>query len=120
MYAGTLEHIDTKAIVLVFEDADLPSSARDCVRHLWPKLQLGCKFHCDEPWSIAVVSIFCDRDWWQENPRASPPGFFGLGGGVDYALSSSNMGHAIKFDAERITREGRSILHVGSAGLASR
>lgn len=117
VYAETLPKLDTDAIVLVFEDADLPSSVEDCLEHLWPKLQPGCKFYCHEPWSIAVVSRFYDRTWWKEHLQEDPPGFFGSGGGFDIALSSSNMGYAIKFDADRIRSTGRRILHAGCKGF---
>ena len=112
-YAETLPALAAESIVLVYEDADLASSVRDCLKYLWPKLQMGCKFYCQEPWSIPVVALFYDEPWWKENLGVMPPGFCGSGGGVDYALSSSNMGFAIKFDPERLRAEGRKILHEG-------
>ena len=119
LYCDTLQHLDTNAIVLVFEDADLASSVEDCLLHLWPKLQPGCKFYCHEPWSIQVVALFYDRIWWRDHMQSTPPGFFGSGGGVDYALSSSNMGFATKFDAAQIQRTGRKMQHEGSQGFAA-
>ncbi len=118
-YSDTLEHLDTSAIVLVFEDADLASSVEQCLLHLWPKLQPGCKFYCHEPWSIQVVALFYDRNWWRDRLQTTPPGFFGSGGGIDYALSPSNMGFAQKFDAEQIVRAGRKIQHAGSTGFTA-
>lgn len=119
LYRDTLAHLDTNAVVLVFEDADLASSVEDCLQHLWPKLQTGCRFYCHEPWSIQVVSLFYDRNWWRDHMLTTPPGFFGSGGGVDYALSSSNMGFARKFDAEQIQRTGRKVQHEGSKGFVA-
>lgn len=112
-YRDTLPRLDAEAVVMVYEDADLASSVEDCLEHLWPKLQPGCKFFCQEPWSIPVVALFYDQRWWQERLHCSPPGFYGSGGGVDYALSSSGMGFAIKFDPRQIQSSGRRILHEG-------
>ena len=112
-YRDTLPKLPADKIVLVYEDADLASSVADCLKHLWPKLQPGCKFYCQEPWSIPVVALFYDEAWWKENAGIAPPGFFGSGGGVEYALSSSGMGFAIKFDRDQIAAQGRRIVHEG-------
>jgi O-methyltransferase len=112
-YGDTLPRLPAEAVVMVYEDADLASSVEDCVKHLWPKLQPGCKFYCQEPWSIPVVGLFYDQRWWEEHLRQAPPGFYGSGGGVDYALSSSGMGFAIKMDPRQIQGAGRRILHAG-------
>jgi O-methyltransferase len=112
-YADTLPGLAADKIILVYEDADLASSVADCLKYLWPRLQPGCKFYCQEPWSIPVIALFYDERWWKENLAAAPPGFFGSGGGVDYALSSSGMGFAIKFDPLQIRTQGRRILHEG-------
>ena len=76
-FEDTLVDLPTDSIVMVFEDADLPSSVESCVRHLWPKLRPGCKFFSDEPWSFDVVSLFYREAWWQEELGVSAPGFYG-------------------------------------------
>ena len=94
-FEDTLAHLETDAIVLVFEDADLLSSVQDCLRHLWPKLQPWCKFFCHEPWSYDIVSLFYDEDWWRDQLGLVPPGFFGSGGGD---LRAPDLGYALKLD----------------------
>ncbi|MFH1538117.1 MAG: TylF/MycF/NovP-related O-methyltransferase [bacterium] len=113
----TLKNIDTDSVVMVFEDADLKSSVEDCLQHLWPKLQEGCKFYCHEPWSIHVVSLFFDKAWWQTHLKTSPPGFYGSGHGIIAGLNYSNIGYALKFDAQKIREQGIKIIHHGSKGF---
>lgn len=109
LYRDTLPSLDTNAIILVYEDADLASSVEDCIEFLWPKLQTGCRFYCQEPFSISVVGLFYDRVWWRERMDSTPPGFFGSGGGVDFVLKGSGLGFAIKFDPESVQATGRRI-----------
>jgi O-methyltransferase len=115
-FENTLKDIDTDSIVLVFEDADLVSSVRDCLRYLWPKLQEGCKFFSHEPASIAVVSVFYDDGWWKDNLGTPAPGFFGSGRGTVVALAHPFVGYAEKFSAEKVLQQGHKIVHGGSRG----
>lgn len=94
-FCDSLRDFDTP-IAMIFEDADLPSSVEDVLRHLWPKLQPGCRFYSDEPWSIGVVSLFYDETWWKENFNTTPPGFHGSGRGIPAGLSLTGMGYAKK------------------------
>lgn len=116
-FADTLEGLDTESIVLVFEDVDIRSSVEDCIRYLWPKLQEDCCFFCHEPWSIQVVSLFYDSQWWRDNLNSNPPGFFGSGYGLAAGLTYSKLGFAKKFDAEKIKETGSRIIHEGSRGI---
>ena len=102
---------------MVFEDADLKSSLEDCLQYLWPKLQEGCRFYCDEPWSIAVVGLFYDEKWWKTNLNSTPPGFFGSGKGIVAGLHHSSIGYAEKFDAKNRKVSGAKIMHAGSRGF---
>lgn len=72
----TLKNLPTERIVMVFEDADLPSSVRVCLKHLWSKLQDGCRFFSHEANVVGVVSLFYDSNWWRENLHTIPPGFY--------------------------------------------
>jgi O-methyltransferase len=117
-FKDTLRDIDTDSIALIFEDADLVSSVEDCIRYLWPKLQNGCKFYCHEPWSVDVVSLFHNKEWWSENLDDTPPGFFGSGRGIIMGCRYyPNIGYAKKFDAEKIMQEGEKRVHAGSMGF---
>jgi O-methyltransferase len=113
-FADTLKNIETESIVLVFEDADIVSSVMDCLIHLYPKLQDGCKFYSHEPWSVGIVSLFYDTKWWQDNFRTPPPGFNGSGVGIKAGLSYINMGYAQKVNVEKIKDNGKRIVHLGS------
>lgn len=116
-FCDTLKDLDTDAVVLVFEDADLASSVEDCLRYLWPKLQEGCRFYCHEPWSVNVVALFYNEQWWKENLNASPPGFSGSGDGITAGLIPTRIGYAKKFDPEKIKAGGKKIVHAGSRGF---
>jgi len=116
-FADTLKNINTDAIVLVFEDADMASSVEDCLRYLWPRLQEGCKFYSHEPWSIDVVSLFYDKKWWWDNLKMKPPGFWGSGYGTATGRSYSMLGYSKKFNAESIKKSGKKVVHLGSKGF---
>jgi len=103
-FADSLPHIETEAIIMVFEDADLPSAVEDCLKYLWPKLLDGCKFYCHEPWSIKVVAVFFNEKWWMDNLDTHYPGFYGSGDG-----DVPGMGYAKKFSAEQIMKEGSEL-----------
>jgi O-methyltransferase len=113
-FSNTLKEIDSYSIVLIFEDADLRSSVEDCIRYLWPKLEEGCKFYCHEPWSINVVSLFYDKQWWEENLNTHPPGFYGSGQGI---RDCKGIGYAKKFEMSTIKEHGKKIIHEGSRGF---
>lgn len=113
-YAESLPRLAPGPIVLIFEDVDLASSVSDCIRHLWPRLQEGCSFFCHEPWSVPVVALFYDREWWRGELGCDPPGFYGSGKGTLAGLIYSNMGYAIKVNAGRVLADGESIRHQGS------
>jgi O-methyltransferase len=110
----SLKDINTDRIVLIFEDADLRSSVEDCIRYLWPKLKIGCKFYSHEAWSFQVVSLFFDEKWWKDNLKTHASGFYGSGWGVPWG---AGLGYAIKFDPELIKEQGKKIIHKGSKGL---
>lgn len=112
-FKDTLKDIPTDSIVFIFEDVVLISSVEDCLRHLWPKLQNGCKFYSHEPWSTNVVSLFFDRVWWKYNLNMEPPGFWGSGDGLRVGLRPSFMGYAEKFDPDEIKKHGTRIVQDG-------
>ena len=113
-FADTLSTLDTESIVLIFEDADLKSSVQCCLKSLWPKLQKNCRFVCHEPWSINVVSVFYDRQWWRDHLGTHPPGFYGSGYGVK---PIAGIGFAQKFDRDEIEARGIKRRHWGSHGF---
>lgn len=95
-FCDSLKTIHTDSVVMIFEDADLASSVKDCLLYLWPKLQETCKFYCHEPWSINVVALFYDKTFWESKFSSEPPGFFGSGRGIIKAGYYTNIGYAKK------------------------
>ncbi|MEO5376214.1 MAG: TylF/MycF family methyltransferase [Magnetococcus sp. DMHC-6] len=117
-FQDSLPTIPTEDVVMVFEDADLASSVRDCLQYLWPKLHEGARFYSHEPWSIHVVSLFYDKSWWTSVLGDSPPGFHGSGQGVPFFPGSelSFLGYAEKINFDRVKKQGRKLVHHGSSG----
>jgi O-methyltransferase len=70
------------APAFVFTDVDFVSSARDCLRHLWPRLAPGGLWCTHEAWVPEYVTGILDAQWWHQNLGESPPiiagGFTGL------------------------------------------
>jgi len=103
-FIDSLPGIETDSIIMVFEDAGLPSSVEDCLKYLWPKMQEGTKFYCHEPWSAKVVSVFYNESWWKDNLDTEYPGFYGSGDGV-----LPGMGYAKKFSTDKILEQGSEL-----------
>lgn len=66
----------------VFIDVDLVSSARDCIKVLWPLLKSGGLFFTHEAMYPGYVEGILDRSWWAENLNQCPPVIFGAGSGL--------------------------------------
>ena len=56
---------------------------------------------------------------WEEHLHQPPPGFAGSVGGIDYALSSSGLGYAMKYDSEAIRATGQEIRFHGQSDRTS-
>jgi len=66
----------------VFIDVDLVSSARDCIKVLWPSLKAGGYFFTHEAMYPSYITGILDRIWWRENLGQCPPVIFGAGSGL--------------------------------------
>ena len=116
-FNDTLERI-VSPVVMVFEDADLASSVRDCLKHIWPLLLDGCKFYSHEAWDINVVSVFYDKKWWEEELNTNIPGFFGSGQGTIKDIRFfPDIGFTKKFNLDNIKKNGKQLVHMGSKGF---
>ncbi|MGH9396990.1 MAG: TylF/MycF/NovP-related O-methyltransferase [Terriglobia bacterium] len=73
-------HVEPAA---VFVDVDYISSARDCLKYLWPQLRSGGYFFTHEATFVEYVEGIADGDWWHENLGRCPPVLFGAGYGVE-------------------------------------
>ena len=87
--------------VLIFEDADLVSSARDVLTHAWPRLQPGCIFFCHEARDTEVVALFFDRNWWRQTMGTDAPGLIGSGEGLPLSANGSSLSYVRKANTER-------------------
>jgi O-methyltransferase len=82
--------------VMIFEDADLPTSVRDVLRFAWPKLREKCRFFTQEARDREVMELFFDRTWWSENLRERAPGVVGSGVGLPLGRAGSGLAYAIR------------------------
>lgn len=101
-FAETM-HGDAAPSVLVFADVDYRESLETCLRWLWPSLLDGCFFFAHEAPHMEIASLFFDREWWEENLQAPPPGLVGAGTGLGLHLGrggfKSSLGFALKGQA---------------------
>lgn len=81
-------------IAFAFVDVDIPSSARDCLRGLWPRLSEQGVFVSHDAAYIKVLQQFHDPELWRNEFRAFPPIFFGAGFGI--YDGSPHLGYMIK------------------------
>jgi O-methyltransferase len=90
----TLDAHLPRPIAFAFTDVDLPSSARECLVHIWPRLSMsGVFFSHDVPF-IKVLQEFHDATLWTKALGEWPPIFFGAGFGMCDA--SPHLGFAVK------------------------
>jgi O-methyltransferase len=62
---------------LVFMDVDYVSSARDCLRSLWPRLQPSGYFFTHEMKFPTFVDGITDGEWWHSTLNQCPPTLYG-------------------------------------------
>lgn len=86
-YSDSLPTLDV-APSFVFIDVDLVSSARDCLKNLWPKTKEdGLWFTHEAGFPEYIEGIFSNA-WWQETLAESPPIPFGAGSGMSATAPS--------------------------------
>jgi len=71
-----LKEIKPSAVII---DVDLISSARDCLKYLWPQLQKNGYVFTHEAEYENYMRAIMDPDWWSENLKQAPPIVFGAG-----------------------------------------
>ena len=81
-------------VAFAFTDVDLPSSARECLLYIWPRLSEGGAFFSHDIAYIKVLQAFNDERLWKEIFDEHPPIFFGAGYGM--CDSSPHLGFAVK------------------------
>lgn len=91
-FSQTLQKID-EPIAFVFADVDLPSSVRDCLVALWPRL-LDCGIYATHDVSfIKALQAIHDPDLWAQWHEPQPI-IFGAGFGM--SSDSPHLGFMIK------------------------
>lgn len=66
----------------IYIDVDLVSSARDCLKFLWPRLKKGGCFFTHEAIFSNYISGILDLTWWEKNLKEYPPVVWGAGSGL--------------------------------------
>ncbi|NJL05683.1 MAG: hypothetical protein HC911_12425 [Chloroflexaceae bacterium] len=102
-FEESLRHIN-EPIVLAFLDADLESSTRACLRHLWRLLAEDGLMYCDDAANMDVVRVFFDDGWWQAHVGCRSPGFVGLGCGLPLNPGLSTLGYTCKWGSSATMR----------------
>jgi O-methyltransferase len=86
-FSNTLPTLEVEP-ALVFTDVDYVSSARDCLRSLWPRLRPGGVWFTHEAMFLTYVEGMMDPEWWLEQLHEAPPVLIGGGAGVSPAAPS--------------------------------
>lgn len=86
-FADTLPTLDAQP-AFVFTDVDYVSSARDCLRWLWPRLAYGGLWFTHEASFLTYVEGIMDPEWWLETLHEPPPVLIGGGAGLSAAAPS--------------------------------
>ena len=77
---------ETPAVVYI--DVDYVSSARDCLKYLWPRLKTNGYFFTHEAGFSEYAKGILDPKWWNDNLGESPPILMGAGSGLSFLTRS--------------------------------
>jgi Macrocin-O-methyltransferase (TylF) len=86
-FCDTLPDLNV-APVLVFSDADLISSTRDVIRHLWPRIVMGGRLYSHDMNLLGLVYGITDSRWWVAQMGSPAPPLFGAGYGCGFGAGS--------------------------------
>lgn len=86
-FSESLKEVTIKP-AFVFIDVDFVSSARDCLRHLWPHLVPNGLWFTHEAVYQNYVSEILDATWWHEALAEFPPIIWGAGSGLSILAPS--------------------------------
>jgi predicted O-methyltransferase YrrM len=86
-FSDTLPTLDVSP-AFVFTDVDYVSSARDCLRHLWPRLRPGGVWFTHEAMFLTYVEGIMDPAFWLNELSEAPPVLIGGGSGLSAAAPS--------------------------------
>lgn len=80
-FDATLPNLPAGELSCAFIDVDLVSSARDCLRILWPRLAEGGRIYLHEARDLRFLHGVTEASWWQRECGQSPPLLIGAGFG---------------------------------------
>lgn len=80
-FKDTLKKVKVKP-AFVFTDVDYISSARDCLKHLWPSLLSDGYWFTHEASFPKYIQGILDFKWWKDNLNENPPIIYGGGSGL--------------------------------------
>jgi hypothetical protein len=86
-FADTLPALDIRP-AFVFTDVDYVSSARDCLRFLWPRMVEGGVWFTHEAMFLTYVEGIMDPQFWADELGQPPPLMIGAGSGLSAAAPS--------------------------------
>jgi O-methyltransferase len=105
LFDDTLPGFD-EPVVFAYLDVDLATSERTCLRHLWPLLAPGAFVFTDEAHHLEIAELFFDRQWWENELHAPPPGLVGAGSGLGLFLHEggfrSSIGYTVKLERDNL------------------
>lgn len=97
-FENTLAAHLPQPISLAFVDVDLASSAKDCIRHIWPRLARGGIFFSHDVSYVKVLQSLLSESLWRDEFKEHPPIVYGAGFGVGDA--AAHIGFAIKGNSD--------------------
>jgi hypothetical protein len=81
LFADTLPTLDVEPAI-VFIDVDYVTSARDCLKNLWPRLKPGGIWFTHEAGLVSYIEGMLDPKWWEAALGSAPPVLWGGGTGL--------------------------------------
>jgi len=86
-FADSLPTLEVRP-AFVFTDVDYVTSAQDCLRWLWPRLQPGGQWFTHEASLLTYIEGIMDPEWWLQTLHEPPPVLIGGGAGLSAAAPS--------------------------------
>jgi O-methyltransferase len=93
----------------VFSDADLISSTRDTLKHLWPRIVAGGRWYTHDANICDLVRGIMDPQWWLQEIGEYPPILWGAGYGVGF--QAGGIAYAEKTAADTRVAQTESVIN---------
>lgn len=86
-YAYSLGNLNINPACVAI-DVDLISSARDCLKYLWPRTVKNGLWFTHEAGLPSYILGVLDPDWWRSTLHETPPVIFGAGSGLSECVTA--------------------------------